>query len=346
MASKLDYIFGFALALDRSLAESEAHKSFYIKLARDVRGLASTLGLPTEALEIESLFPLTGAGPQVEDATNVPDGLALLLKAASDALFFSKGFSSVIAKYLKDRDDFGDWIDPSSIFGSREETIVARWASIARSPIKKTMAEINSAIAIERTAFEAELTKNKIFISDVPPDVQLDALIHMANYKTPPLDALEFAVLRAEGFDDPIYGLRMQRREEFCKAQLLSLPFILAPALGATEQALRKIVENRQKYENSARRFLQHLFYGLDSIHYEFFNRHPETRDSDNLPEGSGVIWTQGILRTAAANIETALQELNRDPLGLRAEAIRLVKYAASLSPATIADRLEAARKS
>jgi len=87
------------------------------------------------------------------------------------------------------------------------------------------------------------------------------------------------------------------------------------------------------------------LFHGFVSIHNDFFERPPQVRNSDNLPEGSGVNWTRGILKIAAGNIDVALVQLEPDPYGLRKGAIQLVKRASRLARETTADRLEVANK-
>jgi len=81
------------------------------------------------------------------------------------------------------------------------------------------------------------------------------------------------------------------------------------------------------------------LFEGFVVVHFRYFGRLPKVQDSNNLPEGSGVIWTQGILKIAAENIDAALALLD-----VRKHAIDLVKQASHLEQATIADRLAQAK--
>ena len=138
-----------------------------------------------------------------------------------------------------------------------------------------------------------------------------------------------------------------EQRKSFCYANLCSLPFLLALAIGATEEALRQTEEalrlSVNRYENPSRRFLHCLFEGFVVVHFRYFGCPPQIQDSDNLPEGSGLIWTQGILKIAAENIDVALAKLESPRF--RKLAIDLVKQAGHLAQATIADRLAQAKK-
>ena len=200
----------------------------------------------------------------------------------------------------------------------------------------------------QRPILEAALAKNRIALSSVPTDILLNALLDMAEHGTDAMDAMDRAVLRLHDrvawAGDASYGSREERRQNFCAAKLTSLPFHLALALAATEYALQQM-DARSKYANWNRHFLRELFKGLTSDHYQFFRILPQVRDRDNLPEGSGVTWTRGILKTAAENIDGALPRLVPDPYEVRKHAILLVKEASRLAKETIADRLDEARK-
>jgi hypothetical protein len=176
------------------------------------------------------------------------------------------------------------------------------------------------------------------------PDIVVTALNRMADYGISAIEALDLSLMQAGGTDDAAYASRKARRQDFFRSQMSSLPFLLALALGAADEALRS-VKNRPRYQNWDRCFRNDLFDLLVSIHTEFFGRPPRVRDSDNLPEGSGVYWTRGILKNAADNIDVAFAKLEPDPTGWRKGAIHLVKQASCLAQETIADRLEEANK-
>jgi hypothetical protein len=196
-----------------------------------------------------------------------------------------------------------------------------------------------------RPAFEAALAECQIPLVTIPPELVVTALNHMANFGTTAIDALDISYLQASGLGDGAYALLEERRHDFFSSQMSSLPFLLALALGAANEALQS-VKNRPRYQNWDRCFRNDLFDLLAITHTDFFGRPPQVRDSDNLPEGSGVLWTQGILRHAAENIDLAFANLEPDPSGWRKGAIQLVKQASCLAQETIADRLEAANKS
>jgi hypothetical protein len=137
---------------------------------------------------------------------------------------------------------------------------------------------------------------------------------------------------------------RKMRKGSFCDEQLSSLPFLLALALGSAQEALREIGE-RPRYENWERRFLRRLFGGLVAVHVAHFGRVPQVRDGDNLPQGSGVHWTQGILKIAAKKIDGCYIRPDHDPFDTSRMMIHLVKRASCLARETIADRLAAGIK-
>ena len=113
--------------------------------------------------------------------------------------------------------------------------------------------EIKSKLDAERPILEAALAKASISFASLPTDVRLNALLDMAEHGTNPMDAIERSYLQAHAQvvwgGDGTYGLREERRQAFCEAQLSSLPFVLALALCATEEALRRI-HARSRYEN------------------------------------------------------------------------------------------------
>jgi hypothetical protein len=175
------------------------------------------------------------------------------------------------------------------------------------------------------------------------PSLEIYSLFIMSNHGESALDALELAWLRALSKGDEKYLLRWARRESFCQAQFSSLPFVLGLALAAAEHGL--VDAKRPEYENWYRRFVDALFAGLVLIHKKFFGQLPRVYDADNLPEGSGVLWTQEILALAAKNIDGSFVQLDPDPGDWRKGAICLVKQVSRLAQATIADRLEKGKK-
>jgi hypothetical protein len=238
-----------------------------------------------------------------------------LLEAGADAVINSKDFALLVANTLKDPADPGDWI-------SQEECLDWERAS--------------------RASFEAELAEAGIPLTLLTPSLQIYSFFLM-NRGENALDALELAWLRALSKGDETYQLRWARRDSFCQAQFSSLPFILGLALAAAENGL--VNAKRPEYKNWYRRFIDQLFEGLVLIHKKFFGQLPRAYDGDNLPEGSGVFWTQEILALAAEHIDDSFIQLDSAACEWRSRAICLVKQVSQLAPATIADRLEEANK-
>jgi hypothetical protein len=350
MAWDLHGTFINALDFEYPQTNSSAHKRFYTSLANDIRRLIKKLGLPDDPFEIGSQFPFgTIIDKTTEGTIKIPDGLSWLLDAGLHATTNSKNFALLIARSLKNPEDPGDWHDINSAsscnvkFEERTET-----TSDPSEQNNQRLIEIRAAVDAQRAVLEAALAEACISPDSVPTDVRLNTLLDMAEHGTDPMDAIDRSYLRAyeqvAWTGDGTYGLREERRQAFCEAQLFSLPFLLGLALGAIDGRLRQIHVG-SKYENWNRRFLRELFQGLVSDHYSFFGRPPQVRDNDNLPEGSGVNWARGILKIAANNINQALREVEPDPYQVRKSAILLVKQASCLAKETIADRLDEAKK-
>jgi hypothetical protein len=318
-------------------------------LASDIRRLVKTLGLPDDPVQIGSQFQFVRTPDQTfEGTTKIPDGLGWLLRAGSDATVNSKNLALLIARSLENPKDPGDWHDASA---SDCDVKSEQWKESTSLPTEQDnegLMEIKSKLDAERPILEAALAKASISFASLPTDVRLNALLDMAEHGTDPMDAIERSCLQAHAQvvwgGDGTYGLREERRQAFCEAQLSSLPFVLALALCATEEALRQI-HARSRYENWNRRFLRELFQGLVLDHMSFFGGPPQVRDKDSLPEGSGVNWTRGILKIAGNYIDQALAKIEPDPYHMRKSAVLLVKQASWLAKETIADRLDEAKK-
>jgi hypothetical protein len=350
MAWDLHSTFLEALNFEYPQVNSSEHERFYTSFANDIRRLAKKLGLPNDPFEIGSQFPFgTTLDISTEGTTEIPDGLGLLLRAGSDATVNSKNFALLIARSLKNPEDPGDWHDVDS--ASDYDVKLEERTETTLDPSQQNnqrLIEIKAAVDAQRPVLEAALAKCSIALTSVPTEIRLNALLAMAEHGTDPMDAIDRSFLRfhekVAWAGDGTCGLREERRQAFCEAQLSSLPFLLGLALGATEEALRQI-HSRSKYENWSRCFFRDLFRSLVSDHYSFFGRPPHVRDKDNLPEGSGVNWVRGILKIAADNIDQALGTLEPDPYQVRKNAILLVKQASWLAKETIADRLDEAKK-
>jgi len=346
MAWDLDNVLASALEFEYP-EHSVAHEQLYTGIANDIRRLAKKLGLPTSSSGILSRFPV---GRSIDTPTNVPDELAWLLKAGSDAIRSSKDFALVIAKSLDNPEDPGDWYNWEDVTHVKSESSLGRTESSLGPSDQKTesLNDMKAAIEAQRPLLKAALAEVKLPLASIPLDVQLETLFYMASLRMDPVDAVDLAIIRsasrAISSGDETYHLREERRQAFCETQLTALPSLLGLALGATEEAIRQI-EVRSQYENWNRRFLRCLFEGLVMAHNDYFKRPPQVRDKDNLPNGSGVTWTKGILKIAANKIDRAFLNCEQTPPEVQRDAIRLVKAAASLAQATIADRLEEAKK-
>lgn len=343
MAWDLDAIFSFMLEFEYP-RNSAAHKQLYSGIANDIRRLATRLGLPTSSSGILSRFPI---GKSNDSSTNIPDGLGWLLKAGSDAVESSKDFALAIAKLLDNPTDPGDWYNMEDVSQLTPECL----GRIPLGPSEQNnerLNDIKAFVGAQRPALKAELAKMKLSLASIPMQSRLEILFEMATRRIGPLEAFDLVsarvLSRAISGGDESYYLRQERRQAFCETQLTGLASLLGLALGAAEEAIRKI-DSRSKYENWSRRFLRSLFEELVTAHDDYFKRAPQIRDKDNLPNGSAVIWTKGILKTAAKRIDRAVLNCQQTPLEVQRDVIRLVKGAGSLAQETIADRLEEAKK-
>jgi hypothetical protein len=273
-----------------------------------------------------------------------------LLEAGADAVINSKDFALLVANTLKDPADPGDWISQEECLdwerASFEDFVLEEVVRDSdgstpdqkRKNLRSSLAKLNE----HRASFEAELAEAGIPLTLLTPSLQIYSFFLM-NRGENALDALELAWLRALSKGDETYQLRWARRDSFCQAQFSSLPFILGLALAAAENGL--VNAKRPEYKNWYRRFIDQLFEGLVLIHKKFFGQLPRAYDGDNLPEGSGVFWTQEILALAAEHIDDSFIQLDSAACEWRSRAICLVKQVSQLAPATIADRLEEANK-
>jgi len=187
--------------------------------------------------------------------TTIPDGLAWLINGGSEAIVDSKEFASLIANSLRNPNNPGDWRSLESAVESAFEQMQDQTLSDAANAL--------------RPAFEAALAECEIALVSIPPQIVVTALNRMADCGTSAIEALDWSLMQADGTGDPAYAARETRRQDFFNSQMSSLPFLLALALGAADEALRS-VKNRPRYQNWDRCFRNDLFDLLVSIHTDF----------------------------------------------------------------------------